>query len=393
VSTITPGTEALPRVEGMAVDGRVQAPDLQERKMRPGFAIVILLVQAWTYAHWFADGFHSAPLGPTPVPEHVKIAAIFWQVVGAGGAVLAIVFLVIRPWRRTGHLTVNGMLVIAFFQLWSFQDACLNFFVNQFQWNAYFVNFGSWYSWIPGWEAPRSHFMGEPILFCGGLYIWLFAVGMIFLNWVMRKAKQRWPRIGKLGLVLIAMVTAGVLDSAFEIIWLHQGLYAYGAHINAITLWPSKQYAFPIDEGVLWGITWGALASLRFFTNDRGQMATERGLENSKASAKRKQGIRLLGLIGAVNASMFLFYNLPYQFFGLESNSIPTSVTDKSYLTDGVCGIGTNVACTPNDSLPVQLRSTQAYFTPLGKLVTPTPIPIEPGARRAKLLKDPNGFN
>jgi hypothetical protein len=313
-------------------------------------------------------------------------------VIGVGGALLAIWFLLIRPWRRTGRMTIDGMFVIAFFQLWSFQDAFCNYTVAQFQWNAVFVNVGSWYSWVPGWMSPRAHFLAEPILFCGGLYIWLFATGVIALNWVMRKAKQRWPRIGKVGLVLIAMGTAGFLDFVFEVAWLRQGLYSYGAHVNALTLFPSKQYAFPIYEAVLWGITWGALASLRYFKNDKGQMQVERGLDTVKTSNKRKQLLRFFAVLGAVNMSMLLFYNIPYQFFGLEANSIPKSVTSKSYMTSGVCGIGTSYACTPNDQLPITVKASQAHFTPLGQLVTPTGTPIETKAKDAPLIPGASAY-
>jgi Spirocyclase AveC-like len=369
------------------------APEIQERKLTPVkwwacFGAVVLAVQAYTYIRWFASGdVHASPTGPTHIPTSTLVWVRMWEVIGAGGALLAVVFLLARPWRRGGRITLDGMFVIIFFQLWSFQDAFVNYTVNQFQYNAAFVNVGSWYSWIPGWMAPRSHYLAEPILFVGGLYVWLFAVGLICLNWTMRRAKERWPQMGKLGIFLIAASMAAVLDFIFEFVWLQQNLYSYGAHINAVTLFPSKQYAFPLYEPLLWGITWGSYACLRYFRDDKGQLFVERGMDTIKASPRRKQGLRFLALLGAVNLGMLVLYALPYNWIGLEASGLPKDVLSRSYLTSGMCGVGTDYAC-PSSRLPVTVSSSQARFTPEGKLIAPSGIPVQPLPRGAKLLKD-----
>lgn len=369
------------------------AEQVQERRITPvkwwaAFGVAILAVQVWAYAQWFASGdVGPSPAGPTKIPESQIFWARFWEVFGVTGAVLAIWFFIVRPWRRTGHMSTDGMLVVAFFQLWSFQDAFCNYTVNQFQYNAVFVDVGSWYSYIPGWMAPNSSNLAEPILFVGGLYVWLFACGLILINSAMRWAKRRRPRMGKLGLFGVAFAIAAFLDFVFEALWLHQGLYSYGAHINEVTLWPSKQYAFPIYEAVLWGITWGAFAMVRYARDDRGDMVVERGLGTLRAGKKGKQLVRFLALIGMVNAGMLLLYNIPYQPIGLWGDSIPKDVTEKSYLTTGVCGIGTTYACTPNASLPFAVKESQARFSPTGKVVAPTGIPVEKRAEGIPVLK------
>ena len=377
-------TARPPEISG---DRPAAAPEVIERKLTPikwwaALGVLVLAVQTYTYVRWIASGtIAPSPKGPTPIPTSTVVWARFWEVVGAGGALMAVIFLLIRPWRRTGRITLDGMFVVIFFQLWSFQDAFVNYTVNQFQYNAAFVNIGSWYSWIPGWMAPRSHYLAEPILFVGGLYVWLFAVGLIALNYVMRRAKRRWPAIGKLGLFLIAFSMAAALDFIFEFIWLQQNLYSYGAHIDAVTLFPSKQYAFPMYEPFLWGITWGTYACLRYFRDDRGQLFVERGVETINASPKGKQGLRFLALLGAVNLTMLMLYALPYNWIGLEASGIPNSVLSKSYLTSGVCGIGTTFACAPSNQLPVTVKSSQIRFTPHGRLVAPTGVPSQPSGR------------
>jgi Spirocyclase AveC-like len=366
---------------------------VQERTIKPikwwaALGALFLAVMAWTYAQWIASGdVGPAPAGPTPIPESTLFWARFWEVIGVSGAVLAVWFFIVRPWRRTGQLSTDGMFVIIFFQLWAFQDAFVNYTVNQFQYNAAFVDIGSWYEYIPGWMAPGSGNLAEPILFVGGLYVWLFACGLILINGAMRKAKERWPQMGRLGLFGIAFAIAAVLDFVFEVTWLRQDLYSYGGHINEVTLWPSHQYAMPIYESVLWGITWGIYATLRYDRNDRGEMVAERGLSSLRIGAKRKQLLRFLALLGAVNLGMIVLYSAPYQLIGLWSDSIPKDVTEKSYLTTGVCGIGTDRACTPNDALPISVKPSQAYFTPTGELRTPSPIPVEPRAEGVPLVK------
>lgn len=378
-------------------DRRPQAAELEERKLKPvkwfaAFGIAVLAVQAWTYAQWIASGdVGPAPAGPTEIPNGEIIAARIWEGIGLVGALLALIFLVIRPWRRTGRISTDGMFVVIFFQLWSFQDAFANYTVPLFQYNAAFVDVGSWYSYIPGWMSANAGFLAEPILFVGGLYVWLFACGMIFLNWVQRRAKRRWPRMGKLGLILVAIGTAAVIDFVFEVAWLRQGLYSYGGHINEVTLFPSHRYAFPIYEAVLWGITWGTYASLRYFRNDKGEMVAERGLSEVKASPRRKQWLRFLALLGAVNLGMLVLYNLPYQATGLWADSIPRDVTKRSYMTSGVCGIGTDRACIPSSRLPYTTKESQAHFTPTGEIVAPDGVPVEPRAIDAPPITEQRG--
>lgn len=369
--------------------GRPLPQAVEERRMKPvkwcaTFGVLVLVVQAWAYAQWIASGdIGSAPDGPTPIPDSEVIAARIWEGVGVIGATLAVWFLLIKPWRRTGRMSTDGMFVIIFFQLWAFQDAFANYTVTLFQYNSVFVNVGSWYDYIPGWMSPNAGNLAEPILFVGGMYIWLFAAGMIALNWTMRKAKERWPRMGKVGLILVAMSTAAVVDLIFEVAWLRQGLYAYGGHIDEVTLFPSHQYAFPLYEALFWGVTWGTYASLRYFRNDKGEMVAEHGLSTLRVSTKGRQLVRFLALLGAVNLGMLVLYNVPYQFTGLWADSLPREVTSRSYMTSGVCGIGTDRACTPNSHLPFTTKNSQAHFTPTGEVVTPTPVPVEPRAKGA----------
>ena len=351
----------------------VRAGTYQAVKLWATVGGVFLALHAWTYYGWLTSGtLRPTPTGPDPVPANVLFWVRFWEVVGVSGVFWAVYQFIYKPLKRTGRMSLDGMLVICFFQLYAFQDPFANYTVNIFQYNAAFVNFGSWCSYVPGWIAQRSSLLPEPILFTGGLYIWLFCLGLIVMNFLMRKAQARWPQIGPVGLIAGAMVVAGIVDFAFEATWLQQGLYAYGGHIRSLSLFAGTQAAYPIYEGILWGITWGFYAAVRYYRDENGLTFVERGVGEIRASTTTKQWLRFLALIGVINFGMLVFYNVPYQWFGIHADPIPDDVLSKSYLTAGMFGKGTDYAA-PGPLTPIAITPQSAHLDPEGNLVKPVP--------------------
>lgn len=337
------------------------------------FGAVVLAVHAYTYYGWLTSGtLYPTPTGPDPIPASVKFWIDFWQVVGVSGVFWAVYQFIYKPLRQTGRMSTDGMLVICFFQLYLLQDPFANYTVPIFQYNAGFINFGSWCSYVPGWISQRGSLLPEPILFTGGLYIWLFCAGLIAMNYLMRKAKQRWPQMGPITLVAGTMVFAGIVDFAFEGTWLQQGLYSYGGHIRKLSIFAGTAAAYPIYEGILWGITWGFYAALRYYKNGAGLTFAERGVNELNISTTAKQWVRFLALIGVINFGMLVFYNIPYQWFAVHADPIPDDVLDKSYLTAGMFGKGTDYAA-PGPQTPIAITPQAAHLDPEGNLVEPIP--------------------
>jgi hypothetical protein len=346
-----------------------------------GVLWLVLLVYAWS--DWLASGdAHATPTGATPVPTWQVLTARSWEVLFGGWALVAIWVFLIRPWRRGQGLTLDGMLLIAWFSLWALQDPWLSYAQGWFSYNAEFVNLGCPQCHIPGWmdAGTRAH-LPEPLLFMAGMYTGVFTSSLLLVNRIMRAAKARWPTLGTVGLIGLACGLMALTDLVLEVIWLHNGLYAYSGAYRPLTLFAGHQYQFPLYESLLWGAMWGAMACLRYFRNDRGETIAERGLQRVTISTRRRSLLRLLAIIGVAQTMMFV-YNVGMGFWGLHAGAWPKDVLDKSYLTAGMCGPGTDRACS-DPRVPIARGTTSGYATPDGRFVTPTGGPPNQTATRS----------
>src|SRR5258708_30108087 len=72
-----------------------------------GAAYVVFMIVVLT--RWVTGPlFETVPVGPSEVPTFMKVAVMFFQVTCIPAALACIYFLVIKPWRRDGKLTVDG---------------------------------------------------------------------------------------------------------------------------------------------------------------------------------------------------------------------------------------------------------------------------------------------
>ena len=140
-------------------------------------------------------------------------------------------------------------------------------------------------------------------------------------------------------------------DIVFEgLIFLPFGAWEYpGGHIAA--LFPSTYHKFPLNQMLTVSALFTAVASLRYFTNDRGEMIVERGIDKVKAGPRTKVLIRALAAVAAVHLALIVFYNIPNSWIGIHSDEWPADLQKRSYLTNYVCGDGTDRAC-PGPAVP-----------------------------------------
>ena len=372
---------ARPHVPGVAT-GSAFCP--QSRKAKPvkwwaSAGCLFAGVTVWSWAWWIGSGdAHPAPKGPTPIPTSQLISARFWEVVCVVGAATMAYHFLVKPWRRERRFTLDGMLLLSWLLVWALQDPMLNYFTNNFHYSAVFINLGSWTSHIPGWIAPRSHLMGEPLLFVGGVYMFVMFGGTLFGCWCMRRAKARWPRIGTAGLIAVAVGVLAVVDLVMEVLWLRLGLYSFSGAIRWLTLWPGRYYQFPVYEAVCVGAVWGGIASLRYFKDDRGKTKAERGADEVRATPVQRQLLRFLAVYGACSTIFLAVYSLPMAFFGAHADNFPDGVLQRSYLTSGTCGLGTDYAC-PGPRVPMPSGPDSAHATPDGTWEAPKDLPVQPG--------------
>ena len=294
--------------------------------------------------------------GPDPIPTYMIVAIRIHDV----AFLVALVWLgyrwVVKPMRREGRMSLDGMMFVGLLTVY-WQDPIQTMIKPTFIFNTGGFQFGSW-SPFAGSIMPNSHLYSEPFIFEG--IGWSVAVlpFMMFANWVMRKAKARWPQLGTFGLVMVCFGVLVGFDLALEIPWLIMGICAYPGAIEGLTLFHGHYYQFPIYEAFLWGGCWTALACIRYFRNDRGETIAERGIERVTASPRHKACLRFLAIAGIFNVIALCTYYLPIGLIsGLYGDTWPDDIVNRSYFTNQLCGPGTEYACPQTDN-PIPVRDS-----------------------------------
>ena len=303
-----------------------------------GAAILVFI--SWVLGRWILTG-KAVPTdpGPDPLPysEHLYIVWVQWIAMLAGAVAFALI--VVRPWMRAGKMTTTGMLYICWLTLF-FQDPMMNYTSATVLYNSYMVNLGTWtLGSTPGWTSPNGNNLPEPLL--------LIVVGYTIIGYslcfpvlgLLNKVKERRPAIPKFRLALIGIVILIALDTLFESLLLRTGVYAYPGAIRAITLFAGHTYQFPMTEGLCYGgLTTGATLVLLLYRDDRGQTFVERGLDKLRIGATARQWVKFLALFAYVQASMFIVFTVPMQWFATHSDPFPDGYP--SYMINGLCAYG-----------------------------------------------------
>lgn len=345
-----------------------------DSRMRPvlwwaAFGIFFGAVGMFSWISWMVSSdFTPTKPGVTPVPGYMTWANNIQQVGEVVGTVLIMYFMVIRRWRRDGHISLDGTIVLAATAMY-WVDPLANYFGPTVSYNAAMPNWGSWSSHIPGWVSVNGSRMPEPPLYAG---LW-YPVGMIlaamFVNYVMRRAKRRWPKLGTSGLVLIAIASGMLLDFALEVLYVRLGQYAYPGAYRPLTIFYGHYYQFPLLVSVFTGTAFGIIACLRYFVNDKGRTFVEGGIADLRAQPWQRSLVRFFAIYGLL-ISMGLLASSQYWWTSQHEGPWPKDILERSYFMNGICGPGSDVAC-PGGVIPVTQRGT-AHLSPNNTVVVPS---------------------
>jgi Spirocyclase AveC-like len=332
-------------------------PMQQPRHVRPvlwwaSAGVLSVLFQLYLYGRWIgSDHFRSSPLGKDPVPQWEKTCAWIMQPTFTLGALLVAAW-VIRGCVREGRLTFDGKLTIAWYSI-IWLDPVGNYVRPQFMFNAYYVNRGSWVEGIPGWISPNGSNLADALLMeipAYGMAV-MAAVGTCRL---MRAIQRRRPHTGKVGLIGAAWVTSGVLIVAFEApLCMRTGWASWSATAlpDWLVIWPGTRWQVPlIPDPIFWSLVFTAMAALRFYRDDAGRSAVDRGLERTRLTVRAKTVVSTLAVVGFANIAMGL-HTIPSVW---ASFYLHKTVEVPSYMRAGVCGKGTSYDC-PGPDKPIKL--------------------------------------
>lgn len=324
-----------------------------------------VLLMAYVMIAWVASGNAvRTPVGPDPVPEYMRVSAIVVQV-GAPLALLVLLAgLVLAPLRRGEGIPFDGLMLLAMGTI-VWQDP-LSLYTQA--WGAYnttLINFGSWATQIPGWQAPNVNHLCEPVLFLTAYMSLIWPIGLL-VSTVIRRAARRWPGLGTPALLGIGIGFGWVLDLLLEGAFALTGLYVF-AGVPGPKVFAGHYYQFPLFEMVTMGTFFGALGAVRYFRDDRGNAICERGIERLRLSGARRTIVRFLALAGLLNVLYIATYNGPFQWADTHLSAWPRDITSRTYFLDRICGRGTDYAC-PGPAVPIP-RPHSAHLDPQGQLV------------------------
>lgn len=307
---------------------------------------VFVAIQLYLYGRWIGSGnANPTEVGPTPLPDYMNIANVIHYILGGAALAVAFWYLLIRPWRRAGHITTDGLFLLAFVTCF-WQDLAANYFRYWVIYNPGWINLGSWYNFIPGWQGGNANLQPEPLTFFLPMYPTV-GFGFIFVaNHLMKKIETRRGRpFTGLGLFLVAFALLAGADFVLEIAWVRLGLYIYPSTVEALTLFPGRLYQFPIYESICWGASWAALACVRYRRNDRGEAVCEHGMSRLRTSPRRKTMVRFLAFVAITNLA-YVAYNVETALISRHGGPWPEEVLERPYFTY-LCNPQDPYACPP----------------------------------------------
>ena len=287
--------------------------------------VVWLVVVAHAMFRWVTSDTEFAPapvLGPDAIPAWNLLALRIFE--GLCVVVVAALawFCVIRPWRRTGALGLDGKFVIAGL-LALVADTFLNAYAYLFAWNANNVNRGSWAAFMPLHNPASPTRFAEDLLWAPGMYMY-FCAGIAILGcqlyfWL-RSRLPRWSLVAVLAVVFVAEFAFDFVMENTVIRLTHA--YSYAQTYGPLTLWAGSQFQFPIYESVLVAalsllFTWTRLQAVE---SADGLSPVERGFD--RWPHKLQPGVRLLAVIGFCAAVIVCVYHLPLSWFNMMGSSM-----------------------------------------------------------------------
>jgi hypothetical protein len=265
----------------------------------------------------------------------MEIAVWAHIAVGVPGAIWMVHVIAMRPWRAERRLTDNALYMFAILSLF-WQDLLMNYLHYTVAYTTAWPNLGSWYAFVPGWRSPNGGLLSSAAIFFWPMYVVVLYGFTSLAVAMLRSVHQRQPGLGKPAIFGIAFVAALIVNLTLEAGWARLGLYVFASTIEPLTLFAGHYYQYPLYHGAIWATAWAGLAVLRYYKDDRGCTAAERGVNRLAVSGGRRTAVRFLALAGATNL-IFLAYNLSTGLIHTQSGRWIDDVSEKSYYTNGLC--------------------------------------------------------
>jgi hypothetical protein len=283
---------------------------------------------AWTvfalvgWGRWiFSDKFAPAPKGLDKISDFHLLLINAYQVFAVCLLIALVAVYIVKPWLRTRHLSLDGMLLIGCMFAY-YMDVAINY-VHQdtFAWNAYALNMGSWGSFFPG-STAGSHNYAEGLAWAMPDYMVFGTIVAIWGCWMLIRLKGRYPMLSTPAAFCILFVILYVGLSILEILRIRFELYGYARTLKALTLWAGSQYQWPLYESLFTGCFGLAFIYVRWSWITKGSSFVDAGIEKLNVSEGIRQYILLFAVVGFCVSAFGVFYFIPWAITSLGADSI-----------------------------------------------------------------------
>lgn len=379
MATTTPPVGAAPGLFKPKTEDAVDARRIQPVVWWAGAGALMLAVIAYIMIRWITGPYFKAvDPGATPVPDTQQVALLVIQIGGTLAAVWCLWHFLVKPWRRDGKPTSEGLLALAYATLYV-QDPVSLSNGYWFTYNASMFNMGSWAPYLPFFNAPSGQpgdMLAEPIFGMGSGYVYFWIVGVWAALTCFKFGMRRFPRLGPVGGIACAYMGSVLFDVILEgFIWMRTGFYSYPGAPGP-RLFGGSFMAYPIVEGLLIGCLLTPYALLRYYRDDRGYTIVERGIDNLKVGSRTKVLLRFLALVAVAQGIYFFCYNVYAVQIGSNQVAWTPDTVKRSYLLNGVCGEPSGRACYSH-AIP-NSRESSGYVNTKGQFVLPKGVTVPP---------------
>jgi hypothetical protein len=257
---------------------------------------VLVVLQAWVWASWVADGPTQVTRFQDPGDFTFKAARV--MEIGMAIAFGAMLAWLIRRCVRERALVFDAKLFIAGISaLWL--DAWTNFVAPIWLYNTNFTNTPPPTAYIPGVINPVMKDMPFPTLFHAFNYPVACLGAGIAVSAVLTWLRRRYPQAGTGTFLAICALLGMVFDLVYESFMIRAGMWAFPGTPDELALWGSESTKFPIFEIIPAGLAFATFGALRFFRNDRGEHPSEVGLH--MVPTRWRTMVSLLATIATIN--------------------------------------------------------------------------------------------
>ncbi|BBY65792.1 spirocyclase AveC family protein [Mycolicibacterium helvum] len=295
-----------------------------------GVAWILFVGQAWT--RWITSDsqFTPAPIhGPDTFSGTALLILRVIEVLSLLIAAATIWTFLIRPLRREGRLTLDGMIVIGSL-LASGIDPLINYFHYTFAWNAHALNAGSWLAFFPLHQGPTRY--AEGLAWFVPQYLYL-GIGLAAIECrIILALRRRHPGIANIRSFSIAFVAILFVDIVIEQLFLRTQVYAFPRTWEAFTVFAGTPYQFPVYESVFVAAYAAGFTYLRMSAHDSpdGLPWLHRGIQ--RWSPRLHTAVKLLAVIGFCAVWAALSYFLPWSWMSVNPDSI---ISPPSFMMPG----------------------------------------------------------